>query len=109
MALAIKDVEHGSSGIALKSIKVLVHILPVGEITLHAESNGPYSYETGCSVDNDNVKIRSILTVYIARMCPFAVELGSSEELEHRNVMVVLVFVRIAWHVPVLVAGGSLQ
>ena len=102
VAIPIDDLEHLSPRIALKSTKVLVHVLPVGERTLQGESNRLCGYETHCSVNNDNVEIQFMWIVYIVPMCLFEVVIESSEVLEHRNAVIVSIFVGIGWQIPVI-------
>ena len=52
----------------MKSTKVLVHVLSVRKSTLQSESNPLYGYEARCSVDNDDVEIRVVSTVYTLSM-----------------------------------------
>ena len=68
VAIPIDDLEHLGSRITLKSTKVLVHVLYVRKSTLQGESNRLYGYEARCSVDNDDVKIRVVSTVYTLLM-----------------------------------------
>ena len=68
MAIPIDDLEHLGSRITVKSTKVLVHVLFVGKSTLQGESNRLYGYEACCSVDNDDVEIRVVSTVYTLSM-----------------------------------------
>ena len=56
------------SRITLKSTKVLVHLLFARKSTLQGESNCLYGYEARCSVDNDDVEIRVVSTVYTLSM-----------------------------------------
>ena len=75
VAIPIDNLEHLGLRITLKSTKVLVHILSVGRAlckanqtvgksTLQGESNCLYGYQARCSVDNDDVEIRVVSTVY---------------------------------------------
>ena len=66
--IPIDDLEHLGSRITLKSTKVLVHVLSVRKSTLQGESNRLYGYQARCSVGNDDVKIRAVLTVYTLSM-----------------------------------------
>ena len=66
VAIPIDDLEHLGSRITLKSTKVLV--LSVRKSTLQGESNRLYGYEARCSVDNDDVEIRVVSTVYTLSM-----------------------------------------
>ena len=79
VAIPIDDFEHLGSRITLKSTKVLVHILSVRKSTLQGESNCReeslqgeskclYGYQARCSVDNDDVEIRVMSTVYTLSM-----------------------------------------
>ena len=68
VAIPIDDLEHLGLRITLKSTKVLVHILSVGKSTLQGESNCLYGYQARCSVDNDDVEIRVVSTVYTLSM-----------------------------------------
>ena len=68
VAIPIDDLEHLGSRITLKSTKVLVHVLSVGKSTLQGELNRLYGYEARCSVGNDDVEIRAVLTVYTLSM-----------------------------------------
>ena len=100
VAIQIEDLKHLSSRFALKLMKVSVHMLPVRESTLQGKSNRLCGCEARCSVDNDNVKGRFISTVYINLMCSLEITLEASKELEHRNVIVVSIFIGIAWQLP---------
>ena len=64
VAIPIDDLEHLGSRITLKSTKVLVHVLSVRKSTLKGELNRLYGYEARSSVDNDDVEIRVVSTVY---------------------------------------------
>ena len=64
VAIPIDDLEHLGSGIT----KVLVHVLSIGKSTLQGESNRLYGYEARCSVDNDDVEIRVVSTMYTLSM-----------------------------------------
>ena len=68
VALPIDDLEHLGSRITLKSTKVLVHVLSVGKGTPQGELNRLYGYEARCSVSNDDVEIRAVLSVYTSSM-----------------------------------------
>ena len=68
VAIPIDDLEQLGSRITLKSTKVLVHILYVGKSTLQGESNCLYGYLARCSVDNDDVGIWVVSTVYTLPM-----------------------------------------
>ena len=68
VAIPIDDLEHLGSRITLKSTKALVHVLFVGKSTLPGESNRLYGYKARCSVNNDDVEIRVVSTVYTLPM-----------------------------------------
>ena len=68
VAIPIDDLVHLGSRITLKSTKVLVHILSFGKSSLQGESNCLDRYQARCSVDNDDIEIRVVSTVYTLSM-----------------------------------------
>ena len=90
IAIPIDDLEHPCSSITLRSTKVFVHVLAVKKSTLQGELNHLCGYEARCIVDNDNVAVRFMWTVYTVSM-----GLVSSEVFQHLNVEIVLTFVGI--------------
>ena len=94
VAILIDDFEHLSSRIAPRLTKVFVHVLPVGDSTQKGKPNCLCAYEACCNVDNNNVKIRLMSTVYIVPMCLFEVLFESIQVLEHPKVVVVFIFLR---------------
>ena len=60
----IDNLEHLGSRITLKLTEVLRHIFSFGESTLQGRKDRLCGYEARCSVDNDNVEIRFMSTMY---------------------------------------------
>ena len=48
-----------------------MHVVSVGKSTQKGELNRLYGYEARCSVDNDDVEIRVVSTVYTLSMGVF--------------------------------------
>ena len=67
----------------MKSTKVLVHVLSVGKSTLQGELNRLYGYEARCSVGNDDVEIRAVLTVCTLSMGLFWGEMVDNSNMPH--------------------------
>ena len=86
--------------IGLKSTEMLMRVLPVGESTLHGESNRLCSHKPGGRVDDDIEG--KISPVYIPWMGSLEVGLSPREELEHRHIEVMLMNVRIWRQGPVV-------
>ena len=83
VAIPIDDLKHLGSRITLKLTKVLVHVLSVRKSTLQGESNRLYGYEARCSVDNDDVEIRVVSTVYTLSMGLFWGEMVDNSNMPH--------------------------
>ena len=83
VAIPIDDLEHLGSRITLKSTKVLVHVLSVRKSTLQGELNRLYGYEARCSINNDDVEIRVVSTVYTLSMGLFLGEMVDNSNMPH--------------------------
>ena len=93
MAIPSDDLQHLDSRITLKSTKVLVHLLSVGECTLQGESNRLCSYEVCCRVDNHDVEVRIVSARYTLSLSIFVGTPESSKVFEYRNVEMMFICV----------------